>query len=100
MNINITLFYASSQEQVEIPLSIARDTTAIRAIKASGILERFPELVMHELSIGVFGQKVAFDVLLQEGDRLEIYRALLIDPKQARLNRVLQKKGVPPPYIY
>jgi putative ubiquitin-RnfH superfamily antitoxin RatB of RatAB toxin-antitoxin module len=59
----------------------------------SGILELFPEIDLNSADLGIFGKIVREpekqEVL--EGDRVEIYRPLLIDPKQARLNRAAKK---------
>ena len=55
------------------------------AIKLSGILNLFPEVV--DYAVGVFSVKVSQDYLLQPGDRLEIYRSLTLDPKAKRRQR-------------
>ncbi len=86
--IHITLAYASSpQQQIEIPLTVEENCTLALAIQRSGILKIFPEIKLGSVPVGIFGKKVALDEILQNGDRVEIYRPLKMDPKQARLAR-------------
>ena len=75
-------------------LAVAPGTTALQAIEHSGILQDFPEIDTNSDSIGVFSQVLGTKGLdepavyqLQPMDRVEIYRPLIIDPKQARANR-------------
>ena len=68
----------------EVALELAAGATAIEAIRASGLLERFAELDLSVQAIGVWGRACALDALLREGDRVEIYRPLAMDPNQAR----------------
>jgi putative ubiquitin-RnfH superfamily antitoxin RatB of RatAB toxin-antitoxin module len=68
----------------EVALELAAGATAIAAIRASGLLERFAELDLSVQAIGVWGRACALDAPLREGDRVEIYRPLAMDPNQAR----------------
>lgn len=85
--ISVLLAYATPQIQVEIPLTVEESCTAALAIQRSGILQRFPEIKLRSTVIGIYGRRVPLDGLLTDGDRIEIYRPLLIDPKQARMAR-------------
>ncbi len=85
--INITVAYATVTRQLEIALQISESTTIAVAIQRSGIIEQFPEIKLSEAKIGVFSRRAQLDDLLHDGDRIEIYRPLIIDPKQARLLR-------------
>jgi putative ubiquitin-RnfH superfamily antitoxin RatB of RatAB toxin-antitoxin module len=58
--------------------------SAEEAVRASGLLEEFPELAGQVLSLGVFGRRVDGRHVLRAGDRLEIYRPLKVDPRDAR----------------
>ena len=89
--INITVCYATPERQVELPLTVEESCTVALAIKRSGILQQFPEIEMASAVVGIFSKKVALDANLHAGDRVEIYRPLTIDPKQAR--RLRAKKG-------
>lgn len=86
--INIRVAYAKPNEQVEWPLQVEENCTVALAIKRSGILERFSEIPFPYIQVGIYGKKIALDCGLCDGDRIEIYRPLLIDPKRARLQRV------------
>jgi uncharacterized protein len=81
---NIQLVYALSHQQTVVDLNVAEKTTVADAIEKSKLLEKFPELVKENISVGIFSKKVALTDYVKEGDRIELYRPLLIDPKQAR----------------
>ncbi len=85
--INIVVAYATLEQQTEISLSVEESCTVAMAIRRSGILSIFPNIHISEIQVGIYSRKVALDASLREGDRIEIYRPLLIDPKQARLLR-------------
>jgi putative ubiquitin-RnfH superfamily antitoxin RatB of RatAB toxin-antitoxin module len=82
--------YAKPEQQVVIALAMPEETTVEAAIKASGLLQHFPEIAKSELKAGVFGVVCKLDQLVKEGDRIEIYRPLLHDPKEARRQRALK----------
>lgn len=96
--INIEVTLAFPREQQLVALTVEAGTSIRSAIEQSGIFSLFnhipPELVNLEYGVGIFGQEIkdidSYD--LQEGDRIEIYRPLLIDPKQARFKRVAKKE--------
>ena len=79
--------YASPSEQVLVALKVTEGYTVEKVVQASGLLQRFPELTADQLSVGVFGQKKALTDLVEQGDRVEIYRSLLIDPMESRRRR-------------
>jgi hypothetical protein len=62
------------------------------AIEASGVRLRLPELATAELEVGVFGERRRLSEALHDGDRVEIYRPLTIDPKEARRVRVAVRR--------
>ncbi len=68
----------------ETTLALPAPATALDAIRASGVLERHPELGLGEPLIGIWGRACAPDTVLAEGDRIEIYRPLAMDPTEAR----------------
>jgi putative ubiquitin-RnfH superfamily antitoxin RatB of RatAB toxin-antitoxin module len=92
--IAIEIVYAGTQQQVIKSLLVTEQTTVLTAIQQSEILAEFPEIDLTKNKVGIFSKVVSLDHIVQQDDRIEIYRALLIDPKQARLNRAkLQKKN-------
>lgn len=93
--INVEVAYALAHKQKIIKLQVAPGTTLRQAAEMSGITAEFPELNLAEAKLGIFSKastKPDTEVL-HEGDRVEIYRPLIIDPKQARLNRAAKKQA-------
>jgi len=80
-------------EAVEVTLELAAGTTVLDAIRASGLLERFAALDLSTQTVGIWGRACALDATLRQGDRVEIYRGLAIDPKEARRRRVRADRG-------
>lgn len=87
--IQVEVAYALPEKQKIIRLQVEAGTTLRDAVKQSGIVLEFPEIDPENAKFGIFGKAVrdADKEVLREGDRVEIYRPLLIDPKQARANR-------------
>ena len=65
--------------------------TLEQAIHASGLLSRHPEIDLHTMKIGVFGKLRQLSDLARAGDRIEIYRPLIADPKESRRRRAQHK---------
>lgn len=91
--INVEVAFARPDKQEIIPLQVEQGTSAVEAVKRSGITAVFPEIDPDKDDMGIFGKviKNPSDHELRDGDRVEIYRPLKIDPKQARLNRAKKK---------
>lgn len=85
--LGVEIAYALPDTQQLIDLKVATGTTAREAIENSGILQRFPEIDLSRYKIGIFGKAVKLDRVLSPGDRVEIYRPLIADPKDARRRR-------------
>ncbi|XOV85975.1 MAG: RnfH family protein [Pseudomonadota bacterium] len=62
-------------------------TTVIEAIRATDLAAHFPEIDIAGAPVGIFGRRVAHDQVLKAGDRIEIYRPLVVDPREARRRR-------------
>lgn len=82
--IHVEIAYAKPEEQLMIPLSVIEGTTLKQAIELSGILAHFPEIDLSKNKVGIFSKVCSLDTVLRERDRVEIYRALLADPKEVR----------------
>lgn len=91
-SIAVEVAYATPAEQVIIPITIARGATLAQAIEHSGIQARFPEIDLAVNKVGVFGKLGKLDAEVREGDRVEIYRALIADPKEIRKQRAAEGK--------
>lgn len=87
--LRVEVVYATPQRQWLIELEVPPGTSAGEAIRMSGILEEIPGL--DTTNIGVFGEVVVPGHRLRSGDRVEIYRPLAADPREAR--RRLAGKG-------
>lgn len=82
--ITVIVCYATPEKQIQIPLSVEESCTVALAIQRSKITEFVPEIKIAKSAVGIYGQLVKLDSNLQDGDRIEIYRPLQIDPKDAR----------------
>ncbi|HSI46028.1 MAG TPA: RnfH family protein [Methylophilus sp.] len=91
--INVEVAYALPQKQAIISIEVKTGTTALEAIEQSGLLLEYPELSLKNCKIGVFGKVVSLAAVLQPLDRVEIYRSLIADAKEARRLRAATKKG-------
>lgn len=74
------------RERVEVPAG----STVMQALEASGILTRLPAAVMQPPRLGIFARRVEPDRVLRDGERIEIYRPLTLDPMAARRRRASQ----------
>lgn len=90
--LNIELIYPLPNEQKIITISIPSPCTVNQAIIQSNILSQYPEIDLSKQKVGIFSQVCALSTLLHNDDRIEIYRPLIIDPKEARKNRALKQK--------
>lgn len=82
--INIEIAYATPQKQVILTVTVEEGATVELAILSSGILTQFPEIDLTQQKVGIFGKRCALSDTVKNGDRIEIYRPLQIDPKEAR----------------
>ncbi len=84
--------YGKLNEQVLLVVESENPLTAGDVIEKSRIQERFPEIDLNVNKIGVFGKAAKLDAVLSDGDRVEIYRPLIADPKEARKQRAAEGK--------
>mgnify|MGYP000843955938 FL=1 len=89
MLIHIEVACALPDQQCVKALDVEAGCTAQQAVKLSGMAEVFPELALAECKLGIFSKLIENpeSYVLAEGDRVEIYRPLLLDPKEARRQR-------------
>ncbi len=98
--IAVEVAYALPHKQKIVSLLVEPGTTALQAVQKSGISSHFPELDIDNATLGIFGQTLgtkglapAAQYQLHAGDRVEIYRPLISDPKEARRRRAEKNKG-------
>lgn len=90
--LTVSVAYSPAPRDVcEVDLLLAWGSTAGQALLASGFMQRFPELDQQTLEFGIWGHKADLQQVLSEGDRIEIYRALRVDPKVARRQRFAEQ---------
>jgi putative ubiquitin-RnfH superfamily antitoxin RatB of RatAB toxin-antitoxin module len=88
MNLRITVVFSPSAGQVdEVLLSLPEGATVQDALQASGLMERHSLLQPLALPVGVWGKRRGLEDRLRDQDRVEIYRPLRVDPKEARRQR-------------
>lgn len=85
--INIEVAYATPEKQTILDCEVDADSTPRDAVRGSGIVDHFPEIDVDRCDLGVFGKPIDEDYRLAPGDRIEIYRPLIADPKEIRRQR-------------
>lgn len=91
-SINVEVAYALPEKQIIRAVNVDLGTTVGAAIVQSGIMMDFPELELEDAKVGIFGKATAMTTVLVEGDRVEIYRPLIADPKEVRRQRAAEGK--------
>ncbi len=85
--LHISVAYVGRSTQVLRQLESRSGIDVREAIEQSGLLQQFPEIDLDINKVGIFGKVVKLDHVLNDADRVEIYRPLIADPKQARKRR-------------
>lgn len=90
-DIIIEVAYATPERQKIITLAVSPNTTLIEAVRQSGIVEIFPDLAIESADVGIWGKIKPKDSIVASGQRIEIYRPLIADPKESRRKRAEKK---------
>ncbi len=90
--IHVEVAYALPDRQAIVEVEVPLGTTAVEAARQSGIMERFEGLDLENARLGIFGKIAANTQVLRAGDRVEIYRPLIADPKEVRKARAARAK--------
>ena len=91
--LHISVLLSMAQRQcTEVVLELAEGSNVSQAIQVSGVLKGFSALEADDLTVGVWGRKAPLTQVLRDHDRVELYRALRVDPKVARRER-FRKQG-------
>ena len=88
----VEIAYALPEEQVIISIKVPTIFNVQQAIEKSGIQKKFPSIDLSKNKVGIFGKKTTLDHVLKNRDRIEIYRPLILDPKEMRRKRAAKKK--------
>jgi len=87
----VEVAYATPARQEVIEVSARPGATVEQVIRASGLLVRFPEIDLTRQRVGIFGETARLQDAVHNGDRVEIYRPLVADPKEARRVRAVRR---------
>ena len=82
--VRVEVAYARPERQALLKIRVPHGTTAREAVRLSGIRGKFPEIDLDSAPLGIFGKKIKADAVVQEGQRVEIYRPLMADPREVR----------------
>ncbi|WP_458068316.1 RnfH family protein [Rhodanobacter sp. BL-MT-08] len=85
--ISVQVVYAGTDTQTLRCVDVVEGSTALEVIEACGIAEAIPAGAIHPERLGIFSRRVSADHVVQQGDRIEIYRPLVLDPMEARRKR-------------
>lgn len=94
-SIAIEVVYALADRQRLLRLSVPQGTTMREAVRLSGMQQHFPDADLRQAPLGIFGKAVPKpeERVLEEGERVEIYRPLIADPKEVRKQRAAKAKA-------
>jgi len=90
--LSIELVYGLPHKQELLSVTVAQGTTIEQAIKASGILQSFPDIDLAINKVGIWNRAAKLSDVLRDTDRIEIYRPLIADPKEVRKRRAEKAK--------
>jgi putative ubiquitin-RnfH superfamily antitoxin RatB of RatAB toxin-antitoxin module len=85
--ISVEVAYASTDGQALISLHVPAGSTVMSAVRLSAIEDQFPEVDFESAAKGIFSKPTVNDFVLSDLDRVEIYRELVVDPREARRQR-------------
>jgi uncharacterized protein len=88
----VEVAYALPDRQAIVEVKVAPGTTAMQAVEQSGIAAKFEDIDLEDARLGIFSKVVSGSQVLQAGDRVEIYRPLIADPKEVRKARAARAK--------
>ena len=83
----VELVYIDTDEEFIMSLDMAAAATVADAVEQSQVLDKFPSLKAVDYQLGIYSQEVSAETRLQAGDRVEVYRPLVLDPMEVRRQR-------------
>lgn len=88
----VRVAYGTSESQYEREVFVPAGSSIEDAIRASDVLAQYPEIDLGKTPVGIFGERHALADPVRNGDRVEIYRRLIADPKETRRRRAGKSK--------
>ena len=82
--LTVNVVYACRDEQFVIAVAYEHGLTAEEAVRQSGVLTRYPDIAQEQLVLGVYGTRIALNQVLEPGNRVEVCRPLIADPRAMR----------------
>ncbi|MEC5386507.1 RnfH family protein [Uliginosibacterium sp. H3] len=92
--IKVEVCYALPHAQELVSVELESGASVLQAIRASGLLARYPDINLDINKVGIFARLVSLDSGLRDRDRVEIYRPLIADPKEVRRQRAAEGKAM------
>ncbi len=83
----VEVAYGTAERQTLIALEVKEGATVAQVLQSAGAKQAFAGLPLESMPVGIFGRRVDREAVLRQGDRVELYRALAMDPKEARRRR-------------
>lgn len=93
--IQVGVAHATPTEQIWREIEVPEGTTVRDAIEASGILNEFPAIDLNVNNVGIFGKITALDATVEDGDRVEIYRPITVEPEKLERKKYKLRPAVP-----
>lgn len=93
-SIRAEVAFALPDDQMIVSLMVDEGTTVEQAIILSGIIDHYPQIDLSANKVGIFGKLTKLGQLVREGNRIEIYRSLIADPKEVRRKRAAEGKNM------
>jgi uncharacterized protein len=90
--ITVEVAYALPERQSLLTVSVAKQSSVQHVIEQSGILQQFPDIDLGSQKVGIWSRPVKLDDIVKAGERIEIYRPLIADPKDLRRRRAEKAK--------
>ncbi|MEI6545172.1 MAG: RnfH family protein [Methylococcales bacterium] len=84
---NVGVCYAEAERQLWMRLEVPDESTVEEAIKLSGVLKLYPDINLGTQKVGIFGKIATLETTVKEGDRVEIYRQITVDPQTVQRRR-------------
>ncbi len=88
--ITVEVAYALPDKQTLLEVEVNNECSAIEAVRRSGIVDIYPEIDLEQIKMGIFSKACDLEQILKEGNRVEIYRPLIADPKEVRKRRAAE----------
>jgi len=89
----VEVVYSPAPREIDcVALEVAEGATVLHALRESRLLERHPQIDLASAKVGVWGRVAPLSQVLREGDRVEVYRPLTVDPKEARRQRYRRQR--------